>query len=350
LRPPAAGVWRLLSGKHFNPSALSNHQNKEKHFLLKKIEENRNTSISLKRKLPLPPMQDVKSPKIDNNVNKINHISKYKNQASTTNKIHNLPIFKKPFLPVLDKNTHSHINNSVKNKRQKSSTSYQIKNNKAVLKTNKLKQVYNKMGQIIPSKPMNTKYIEQKPSTSGQITSNISESQTSENDEGEQKPLLKCLPFTKDGSDDDQHVGNLATCLNDNNSNMLPEIPLNSELTDPSLNNFNTIRSNNTIVRSQLTNDPIVRDYIQQTQMQIQEPKRKCKLPESMLSLPEEILKLIPDNYREIKQIVEFYHSMATVIVKVLDMYVKKNCKQGRIKNDEDFKYLAKKVNIFSKI
>ncbi|XP_025204603.1 uncharacterized protein LOC112601289 isoform X2 [Melanaphis sacchari] len=73
--------------------------------------------------------------------------------------------------------------------------------------------------------------------------------------------------------------------------------------------------------------------------------QRKHKIPISMMSLSVDVLKLIPDNRKEMKKVIDYYHSMATVIVKTLGSYAKKTCQQGRIRSDEDFKYLAKKIN-----
>lgn len=73
--------------------------------------------------------------------------------------------------------------------------------------------------------------------------------------------------------------------------------------------------------------------------------RRKHMIPESMMFLSVDVLKLIPDNRKEMKKIIDYFHSMATIIVKILGSYAKKTCHQGRIRSDEDFKYLAKKVN-----
>lgn len=74
--------------------------------------------------------------------------------------------------------------------------------------------------------------------------------------------------------------------------------------------------------------------------------QRKHKIPVSMASLSVDVLKLIPDNPKEMKKVIDYYRSMAMIIVKILGSYAKKNCQQGRIRNDEDFKYLAKKVGL----
>jgi len=73
--------------------------------------------------------------------------------------------------------------------------------------------------------------------------------------------------------------------------------------------------------------------------------QRTHMIPVSMMSLSVDVLRLIPDNRKEMKKVIDYYHSMATVIVKTLGSYAKKTCQQGRIRSDEDFKYLAKKVS-----
>lgn len=72
--------------------------------------------------------------------------------------------------------------------------------------------------------------------------------------------------------------------------------------------------------------------------------RRKNMIPTSMMSLSIDVLKLIPDNMKEMKKVIDYYHSMATFIVHILGSYAKQNCKQGRIRNDADFKFLGKKV------
>lgn len=81
------------------------------------------------------------------------------------------------------------------------------------------------------------------------------------------------------------------------------------------------------------------------TELEQLRSQRNHKIPISMMSLSVDVLKLIPDNRKEMKKIIDYYHSMATVIVKTLGSYAKKTCQQGRIRSDEDFKYLAKKIN-----
>lgn len=75
--------------------------------------------------------------------------------------------------------------------------------------------------------------------------------------------------------------------------------------------------------------------------------QRKNMIPESMMSLSVDVLKLIPDSKKEMKKVIDYYHLMATIIVKILGSYAKKTCQQGRIRSDEDFKFLAKKVIIY---
>lgn len=45
-----------------------------------------------------------------------------------------------------------------------------------------------------------------------------------------------------------------------------------------------------------------------------------------------------------------FRINMANVIVRFLNSYRQNDCKQGRITNTEDFKYLARKVSFYSYI
>lgn len=305
------------------PQYISNLRSitKESQILLKNIEDNRRNSASLKRKLPLPPMEGIKNKKL---AESMNPISKLNNQASVTNESGDSVMFKRPMLP---KNRYFPNNNTIIDcQNQNISTSSHTTKN------------------ILSETAVNE--YEQKPGSSNKLL--LSTVQLESSNEIRQKPLMKCLPFNKldcvSATKLEENAKNLATSLSKSYcSDTLPSTHLNSELIDPIIDKFNT--SLKTMVRTNLTDDPIVRNYIQQCiEMKNLEPKRKCKLPESLMSLPAEVLNLIPDNHKEIKYVVDFHHSMATVIVKVLDSYVKKNCEQGRIKNDEDFKYLAKKV------
>lgn len=269
---------------------------------------------SLKRKLPLPPIiENIKRQKtVDLSIKNV--ISKSKNQ------INDLSILEKP-IPLDYYDTHGH-------QRQQPSTSSQITPILLNKNVNEIKQ--------------------RRPSSSSQKMPNIALSTTNENTII-QKPFMKCMPFNKKDNLSDielqQTAKRIAHYLSMNYStDVLPTTLPIRELIDPIVDNFKTSINYRKTLGLRLIDDPIVRDYIQRTQVQSHISKRKCKLPESMMSLPPEVLNLVPDNQREIKYVIDFYHSMATVIVKVLDSYVKKSCKQGRIKNDEDFKYLAKKV------
>lgn len=318
----------------------------------------------LKRKMPLPPLHNAKNKKI---VDLVKKISKSRNQI-TINKTNDNVVFKKPMPPVINKNSSQGINTSVTSQVQEPKIS-----SNALINTNtsEFKQKPCTSSQIIPStafldvndfrlepstssciKPdidlskINLNELSREPSN--QLITNITSLKTNTN-EIRQKPLMKCLPFNKVDNilitELEQNAKLLASILGMDSTNVLPSTEANSELIDPIVQNFkNSISQNKSMIRANLVDDPIVRDYIQRTQSKSVDMKRKCKLPESMMSLPVEVLNLIPDNQREIKYVIDFYHAMATVIVKVLDLYVKKSCKQGRIKNDDDFKYLAKKV------
>ncbi|XP_050438814.1 probable histone-lysine N-methyltransferase CG1716 [Adelges cooleyi] len=166
-----------------------------------------------------------------------------------------------------------------------------------------------------------------------------------------QKPLMKCLPFPKVDTiaaiaEKERNARNLATSLSLGYfPDSAAETQSSRELIDPIVNNYKSSLIAQNCKGRLIANDPIVRDYLNRARQDSLKNARKCKLPESMMSLPVEVLNLIPDSLKEMKYVIDFYHSMATVIVKVLDSYVKKSCKQGRIKNDDDFKYLAKKLN-----
>lgn len=292
---------------------------KNNKVLLMDNEECKKMYKSLKRKLPLPPLiQNIKRQKpIDFSIKNV--ISKSKNQ------INDLSIFEKPI--NLDKNNCYHDTHD--RQRLKPSTSSQI-TTPILLNTN-----VNEIKQ--------RRHI-----SSSQNKQNITLSTTNANTII-QKPFMKCMPFKKHDDFSDIELQQTAKCLANYlsmnySTDVLPTTLTSRELIDPIVDNFKTSINYRKTTVLRLIDDPIVRDYIQRTQVQPHISKRKCKLPESMMSLPPEVLNLVPDNQREIKYVIDFYHSMATVIVKVLDSYVKKSCKQGRIKNDEDFKYLAKKV------
>ncbi|XP_029344737.1 uncharacterized protein LOC100167890 isoform X2 [Acyrthosiphon pisum] len=308
-----------------------------------------------KRKMPLPPLHNTKNKKIRES----------RNQANDNT------VFKKPMPPVINKNSFQRINTSVTNQvqepkissialintnanefRQKPSTSRQNIPSTAFLKLdlNNFRSEPSTSSCLKPDiDPSKIKLNELSENPSNQLITNITSLKTNAN-EIRQKPLMKCLPFNKVDNilitELEQNAKLLASTLSMDSTYVLPSTEDNSELIDPIVQNFkNSICQKKSMIRANLVDDPIVRDYIERTQSKSVDTKRKCKLPESMMSLPIEVLNLIPDNQREIKYVIDFYHAMATVIVKVLDLYVKKSCKQGRIKNDDDFKYLAKKLN-----
>jgi len=322
----------------------------------------------LKRKMPLPPLHNTKHKKIvDLSVNKI---SKSRNQATIINKTNDNTVFKKPAPPIINKNCFQRINTSVTSQvqepkissialintnanefRQKSSTSSQNIPSTAFLKLdlNDFRLEPSTSSCVKPDidpSEINLNELSEEPSN--QLITNITSLKTNAN-EIRQKPLMKCLPFNKVDNilitELEQNAKLLASTLGMDSTYVLPSTEANSELIDPIVQNFkNSISQKKSMIRANLVDDPIVRDYIQRSQSKSVDTTRKCKLPESMMSLPVEVLNLVPDNQREIKYVIDFYHAMATVIVKILDLYVKKSCKQGRIKNDDDFKYLAKKV------
>lgn len=315
--------------KHKTPAIESRPPSTKNSDLIKNMQESRKVVNTLKRKLPLPPMENIKSRKLDKS--STNHLGKPKSIVKTSQTGDDGNVFKKPMVPVI-RNKQLSTNGSISNQRPpRPNISNQLEKGNVLLGTNTEETIL-ELG------------------TSCQITSGYVQSNMSYN-ETRQKPLMKCLPFNKmdniSVSELEQKAKTLAICLSRNYSSN--KVPLtqstNDELIDPVVQNF---KSSMTPKKTNLVDDPIVRDYIQRTQMKTLESKRKCKLPESMSSLPAEVLNLIPDNPRELKCVVDFFHAMAKVIVKVLDFYVKKNCKQGRIKNNQDFKYLAKKVMLHS--
>ncbi|VVC37627.1 Post-SET domain,AT hook, DNA-binding motif,AWS domain,SET domain,SRI, Set2 Rpb1 interacting [Cinara cedri] len=304
-------------------SQNSSSESEEDSDLLQNVETSNIVKKSLKRKRPLP-THDLKNKKLNLCVkNKNLKRNQIRSASKTSEEVGDTNILEK-IIPIVD----LYKRRTEERKLKRSVPSHTIQSN-ALLQNN-------------PEEFTET------PSTSTQIIPNYNEIR--------QKPLMKCSPFYKiedntSTSELEQNVLQLATSLSMNYTNhVLLSSQINNELIPPIVDNFNnSLHSVRTMSRTNLTNDPIVRDYILNTQkkktLTRHHLKRKYKLPESMMSLPIEVLNLIPDNQREIKYVIEFYHGMATVIVKVLDAYVKKSCKQGRIKSDEDFKFLAKKLN-----
>lgn len=298
----------------------------------------------LKRKMLLPPLNNAKNRKIVD----LSVKNKSRNQATILNKTDDNTVFKKPMLPVTNKCNSPCINTIVTSQEKELKTSSTTLFNS---NANEFKQKPSSSSYTISNIDLlkiSLNELREEPNTSNPSTVNIISSKTNLN-EIRQKPLMKCSPFNKVDNilltELEQNAKFLASSISMNSTDFLPSVEANSELIEPIVENFkNSISQNKSMVRGNIVNDPIVRDFIQRTQLKTVETKRKCKLPESMMSLPDEVLNLVPDNQREIKYVIDFYHAMATVIVKVLDLYVKKSCKQGRIKNDDDFKYLAKKV------
>lgn len=322
---------------------------KQNQILSKTAEKNNDFSKKLKRKLIWSSQTDIKKQKL--NVSSTKSICDSRNQININNQMDDNIIFKKPMIPVLNKKNYVNINTTHPSQVQRIS-----KLSISKPKTNEIekRQKAGPSNQLIQC-ALQSKYdvdkIRHEASTSNQSTSSVTLSKINTN-EIRQKPLMKCSPFNKvdniSAIDLEQNVKNLATSLcMDSSIDISLSSETSSEQIESIVENFKTtISLKKATGRANLVDDPIVRDYIQRTQLKSLELKRKYKLPESMLSLPVEVLNLVPDNQKEIKYVVDFYHAMATVIVKVLDVYVKKSCKQGRIKNDEDFKYLAKRVII----
>lgn len=151
------------------------------------------------------------------------------------------------------------------------------------------------------------------------------------------KPLMKCHPFEiRNGPKSNFQPSTSAATHSDNLQFPLLEQTFettNDPIILPIVAKFKASRSRCISLRNKSINLEQLR---QRTHM----------IPVSMMSLSVDILKLIPDNRKEMKKVIDYYHSMATVIVQTLGSYAKKTCQQGRIKNNEDFKYLAKKVTV----
>lgn len=298
-------IRKSLTKSEENPVSLKNVEN--------------TTKKTLKRKMPLP-TGDSKNKKLDDSCVRRKRFTKTRvKNAREISQAHETNISQQEVSIV-----NQYKQNTEENKQKRNIPSHTIQSN-SLLNTNQ-------------------EEFKDTPSTS---------SQTLDCDEMGLKPLMKCSPFYKDDDMSEFELQHLTMCGSSSTNVILPT-EVSNELIPTIVDQFNSsVPSTSTTSRANLEDDPIVRDYIR-TQKKISSSKprikRRCKLPESMMSLPPEVLKLIPDNQKEIKYIVDFYHAMATVIVKVLDAYVKKNCKQGRIKNDEDFKFLAKRVNIINQI
>lgn len=152
-----------------------------------------------------------------------------------------------------------------------------------------------------------------------------------------QKPLMKCHPF--EVRNKPKSILQPSTSAVQYDSSQIPLLgqpfeTTNEHLITPIVAKFKASRSRRTSLRDSAAE-------LEQLRSQ-----RKNMIPVSMMSLSVDVLKLIPDNKIEMKKVIDYYHLMATIIVKLLGSYAKKTCQQGRIRNDEDFKYLAKKVII----
>lgn len=153
-----------------------------------------------------------------------------------------------------------------------------------------------------------------------------------------QKPLMKCHPFEIRNEPKSILQPSTSAIQGDNLQFPLFEESLettNDQIIKPIVSKFKALRNKR---KGKLA-------CLEKLQIQ-----RKHVIPVSMMSLSMEVLKLIPDDKKEMKKVIDFYHSMATIIVKTLGSYAKKTCQQGRIRSNEDFKYLAKKVRIQFKI
>ncbi|XP_050545151.1 uncharacterized protein LOC126907706 [Daktulosphaira vitifoliae] len=151
-----------------------------------------------------------------------------------------------------------------------------------------------------------------------------------------QKPLMKCHPFE------------IRKEFNISSSTLQPST--SSEDTEPQISS-NQINDSDSMIspivsKLKLLRNRKMKNLRNKSNSLEQLPvKRKHKIPVSMMSFSTDVLKLIPDSRKEMKKIMDYHNSMATIIVKTLGCYAKKTCQQGRIRSDEDFKFLAKKIN-----
>jgi len=148
-----------------------------------------------------------------------------------------------------------------------------------------------------------------------------------------QKPLMKCHPF--EIRNEPKSILEPSTSAIQGDNLLLEQttdITNNDQIILPIVAKFKASRNR----RISLRNKSIDLEQLLS--------ERTHMIPASMMSLSVDVLRLIPDNRKEMKKVIDYYHSMATVIVKTLGSYAKKTCQQGRIRSDEDFKYLAKKV------
>lgn len=147
-----------------------------------------------------------------------------------------------------------------------------------------------------------------------------------------QKPLMKCHPFEVRNKPKSILQSSIVQGDSSQFSHEQSSEITNNHIILPIVKKFKASRNRRASLRDKTL-------YLEQLRNQ-----RKNMIPESMMSLSVDVLKLIPDNKKEMKKVIDYYHLMATIIVKNLGSYTKKTCQQGRIRSDEDFKFLAKKV------
>ncbi|CAH1720992.1 unnamed protein product [Aphis gossypii] len=170
----------------------------------------------------------------------------------------------------------------------------------------------------------------------GETSPNLSHSEVKpinlNQDTVKQKPLMKCHPFEIRNEPKSIFQPSTSAIQGDDNLQIPGLDSINDQIITPIVARFKASRNRRISLRDK------------SNELELLRCKRKHKIPISMMSLSVDVLKLIPDNRKEMKKVIDYYHSMATVIVKTLGSYAKKTCQQGRIRSDEDFKYLAKKV------
>ncbi|KAL5242931.1 hypothetical protein ACI65C_010341 [Semiaphis heraclei] len=155
-------------------------------------------------------------------------------------------------------------------------------------------------------------------------------------DDSLKRPKEKRVTFWIEGetSPNLPHSEPSTSAIQSDDNSLIPDIDTtNDQIITPIVAKFKASRNRRISLRDK------------STELERLRSQRNHKIPISMMSLSVDVLKLIPDNRKEMKKVIDYYHSMATVIVKTLGSYAKKTCQQGRIRNDEDFKYLAKKIN-----
>lgn len=150
-----------------------------------------------------------------------------------------------------------------------------------------------------------------------------------------QKPLMKCHPFEIRNEPPKSILQFTSANLGDQSQCLEQSVDSNEDqIIAPIVSKFKASRK-----RIKLRQNSKDFDQFQS--------QRKYAIPMNLVHFPVDILKLIPDNRKEMKKVIDYHYSMANVIVKTLGSYAKTTCQQGRIRSDDDFKFLAKKVNIF---